>query len=64
MPLYPIPFVVGKSAMPLERKLQARGSSIAVVLPAQVLRMMSLKAGDRVEVTTLGRDEIVLRVVR
>ncbi len=50
--------------MPLTRKIRKRSGSASVVIPKAILDMLDLGVGDAVSFETLGKDQILLRVVR
>lgn len=50
--------------MALVRKLRARGASLTVAVPSDLVRMLELHPGDAVEIQALGHDQLLLRVVR
>jgi antitoxin component of MazEF toxin-antitoxin module len=50
--------------VPLTRRIRKRSGSAAIVLPKDIVNMLDLNVGDAVTFEVVGRDQILLRVVR
>ncbi|HEV2520633.1 MAG TPA: hypothetical protein VGX00_08510 [Thermoplasmata archaeon] len=50
--------------MVLKRTVRSRGASLSVVIPADIGRLLSVEAGDAFEYDVLGREQLVLRLVK
>jgi hypothetical protein len=50
--------------MALTRTVRSRGSSLVVAIPRDLARMMDVRAGQLLELEVVGRDSILLKVVR
>jgi antitoxin component of MazEF toxin-antitoxin module len=50
--------------MALMRKVRARGATLVVAVPHDLAQMLELGPGDSISFDVLGREQLLLRVVR
>ncbi len=52
------------TSMPLERKVRVHGSSLTIVIPHDVAKMLDLAVGDSFAFEVIGRESMALKLLK